>query len=160
MDDLIILNLADGDEPEWDQVEALFRKMYHHMLELGLMLPLDSGGSLKWISSARNTAGKFGKVVVAKSGDQVVAFAHGMIKFLPDYLGGDAVGIITHIFVDKSFRDRQIGVALVENLEQWFRLKRVHSVELQVISQNADAMGFWTNLGYSEELRQYRKILQ
>ena len=159
MDDLIVITLSDGDEPEWGQVESLFRKMYHFMYERGLMLPLESSGSVKWLSAARNTSGKFGKVVVAKSGDNVVAFAHGMVKFLPDYLGGQAVGIITHIFVDQAYRDRQLGVKLVRILEDWFRQKKVHSVELQVISGNPDAMGFWVNLGYAEELRQFRKVL-
>jgi ribosomal protein S18 acetylase RimI-like enzyme len=159
MDELEFINLADQEGDEWEQVESLFRKMYALMHELGLMLPLESGGALKWMSAARNTAEKFGKVVVAKDQGTVVAFAHGMIKFLPDYLGGQSVGIITHIFVDKDYRDRQVGARLVTMLEDWFRQKKVHSVELQVISGNPGAMEFWQNLGYREELRQFRKFV-
>lgn len=159
MDDLIFITLAGGDDPEWDQVEDLFRKMYSHMSELGLMLPLDEGGAQKWLSTVQTTSGKFGKVVVAKDGNKVVGFAHGMVKFLPDYLGGYSVGIVTHIFVDKHYRDRAVGTKLVYDLEEWFRFKRVHSIELQVISDNPSAMGFWKNLGYMEELRQYRKLM-
>ena len=160
MDDIKILVLEDGDEPEWIQVESLFRKMYDHMMALGLMLPLDRDGSMKWIDTARNIAGKFGKVIIAKSGDRVIAFAQGMVKFLPDYLGGHPVGVVTHVFVDQEYRSRQLGRSLVMNLEEWFRLKNVHSIELQVISGNTDAIAFWSGLGYEEELRQFRKILE
>jgi len=159
MDDLTYISLNDHEQEEWEQVETLFRKMYQLMHEMGLMLPLERDGAAKWLSTARNTTGKFGKVVIAKDSGTVIAFAHGMVKFLPDYLGGHAVGLITHIFVDKNFRDRQVGARLVAMLEEWFRFKRVHSVELQVISGNPDAMAFWKNLGFEEELRQFRKIM-
>ena len=159
MDELKFSVITDEDQDNWIQVESLFRNMYSYMLELGLMLSLESNGAAKWLTSARNTAGKFGRVVIAKDSEKVIAFAHGMIKFLPDYLGGRPVGIITHIFVDKVYRDKKVGAELVNMLEQWFHLKRVHSVELQVISGNAEAMEFWKNLGFSEELRQFRKVL-
>jgi GNAT superfamily N-acetyltransferase len=159
MNNLSFINLNEHDQEEWEQVESLFRKMYQLMHEMGMMLPLESGGAAKWLSTARNTAGKFGKIVIAKDSGKVIAFAHGMVKFMPDYLGGQAVGLITHIFVDENFRDRQVGARLVAMLEDWFRLKRVHSVELQVISGNPEAMAFWKNLGFAEELRQFRKVM-
>ncbi len=159
MTELEYLILQDQQQEEWEQVENLFRNMYAWMHNLGIMLPLESSGSMKWMSAARNTAEKFGRLAVAKSGDQVVAFAHGMIKFLPDYLGGKPVGMITHIFVAKEFRDKHVGAKLVAMLEDWFRSKKVHSVELQVITGNPDAMAFWKNLGYSEELQQFRKFI-
>lgn len=159
MDEITFLSLTEDSREEWVQVESLFREMYLMMRELGLMLPLESGGASKWLSAARNTAGKFGKVIVAKHENRVIGFAHGMIKFLPDYLGGQPVGFITHVFVEKNFRDRNVGAKLVSVLEEYFRLKRVHSIELQVISGNPDAMAFWKNLGFTEELRQFRKFL-
>jgi ribosomal protein S18 acetylase RimI-like enzyme len=42
-------------------------------------------------------------------------------------------------------------------LQDWFRMKKVHSVELQVISGNPEAKEFWKKLGFVEELQQYRK---
>lgn len=159
MDEILFISLTEESQEEWVQVESLFREMYNLMREMGMMLPLESGGAAKWLTAARNTAGKFGKVVVAKRNGKVIGFAHGMIKFLPDYLGGQPIGFITHIFVDKDCRHLDIGTRLVSILEEWFRLKRVHSIELQVISGNPEAMAFWKNLGYTEELRQFRKFM-
>jgi len=127
------------------------------MDDMGLMLPLAEGGEKKWIKTARNTAGKFGIVILALNNNDVVGFAHGLIKFLPDYLGGYAVGSITHVFVSDDQKLSGIGKELVNMLEEWFRTKKVHSVELQVITGNPGAKEFWKKLGYTEELTQYRK---
>jgi GNAT superfamily N-acetyltransferase len=89
--------------------------------------------------------------------EKVVAFAHGGLKFLPDYLGGQKTGVVTHIFVKASYRHRHIGHQLLSLLEGWFKEKKVHSIELQVIAGN-DAREFWEKSGYSLELYQYRKF--
>lgn len=145
------------DDPDWDNVGKLFSRMYERMGELGLMLPLDDDGAEKWLRTTKNTSGKYGLLILASKGGKVIGFAHGLIKFLPDYLGGFAVGSITHIYVDEDSRRSGIGKALVSQLEEWFREKKVHSVELQVISGNPAGKEFWKSLGYQEELCQYRK---
>lgn len=149
--------LDQPDHPDWTAVAALFTKMYARMDEMGLMLPLADDGAEKWLKTARITSGKYGVLVVAKDDAKIIGFAHGMIKFLPDYLGGYSVGIITHVFVDEKARRAGVGKALVKELEAWFGIKKVHSVELQVITGNPNAQAFWKKLGYSEELLQYRK---
>ncbi len=136
---------------------GLFTGMYGRMDKMGLMLPLSEAGTEKWLKTAKNTSGKYGLVIVAKDGDKAVGFAHGMIKFLPDYLGGYAVGSITHVYVIDDAIRSGIGKAMVNLLEEWFRLKKVHSVELQVINGNDAAKEFWKKLGYRVELLQYRK---
>ncbi|MCU0370801.1 MAG: GNAT family N-acetyltransferase [Bacteroidales bacterium] len=141
----------------WYDVAELFTRMYASMDEMGLMLPLDEGGTAKWLKSAQNTSGKFGVVILATDGGQAIGFAHGMLKFLPDYLGGHAVGTITHLFVEEDERRSGVGRQLVHELEEWFRQKKVQSVELQVITGNAVAQEFWTDLGYKPELLQFRK---
>ena len=152
------IRLDRADHPEWDQVEALFLKMYSAMVAMDLMVPLAENGSGKWLKVAKNTAGKFGIVILAKNNDKAVGFAHGMIKFLPDYLGGFPVGMITHVYVNEEARRSGTGKEMVHNLEEWFNLKNVHSIELQVISGNPSAREFWEKLGYKEELLQYRKM--
>lgn len=149
--------LNHSDESGWEAVGELFNRMYSRMDDLGLMLPLAPGGTEKWLRTAQNTAGRFGLVILAKEGEKAVGFAHGVIKYLPDYLGGFPVGSITHVFVDENHTGSGIGKSMVGLLEEWFRSKKVHSVELQVISGNQGAKEFWKKLGYLEELKQYRK---
>jgi len=157
MEGLNYIRLEKPDDKDWDAVRELFTRMYSRMDEMGLMLPLIPGGTEKWIKTAQNTAGKYGMVILAKKGESVIGFAHGMLKFLPDYLGGFAVGSITHVFVGDDYRRSGIAMAMVNLLEDWFRAKKVHSIELQVITGNPAAKEFWKKLGYLEELQQYRK---
>jgi GNAT superfamily N-acetyltransferase len=152
--------LDQTDHPNWHEVAEMFTRMYARMEELGLLLPLTLDGTEKWLKTARNTSGKFGIVVLAKDGERAVGFAHGMLKFLPDYLGGYPVGTITHLFVDENSRKAGVGRELVNELEEWFSTKKAHSIELQVITGNPTAKEFWTKLGYGEELIQYRKPVQ
>jgi ribosomal protein S18 acetylase RimI-like enzyme len=149
--------LDSSDHPGWDAVAGLFSRMYAGMEEMGLLLPLATGGAEMWLKTAQNTSGKFGIVVLAKNDIETLGFAHGMIKFLPDYLGGYPVGTITHVFVDENSRRAGVGKELVNELEEWFGTKKVHSVELQVITGNPNAQAFWKKLGYQQELLQYRK---
>jgi ribosomal protein S18 acetylase RimI-like enzyme len=157
MEELNYIKLEQADNSDWDAVGELFKRMYTRMDELGLVLPLIPGGTEKWLKTVQNTAGKYGMVILAKKSGNAVGFAHGLIKFLPDYLGGFAVGSITHVYVDDHSRQMGIGKTMVNLLEDWFRAKKVHSVELQVISGNIEAKGFWIKLGYMEELQQFRK---
>lgn len=157
MEELNYIRLEQPGNRDWDEVGEMFVRMYARMDEMGLMLPLIPGGMEKWLKTAQNTAGRFGLVILAKKGEKAVGFAHGMIKYLPDYLGGFAVGSITHVYVDENSAGSGIGSTLVNLLEDWFREKKVHSVELQVIKGNPAAKKFWEKLGYLEELQQYRK---
>lgn len=159
MEDVRYIRLDDSDNALWETVAELFTRMYSRMDELGLLLTLAPDGAEKWLKTARNTSGKFGLVILAKKGENAVGFAHGMIKFLPDYLGGFPVGSITHVFVDDDYIRSGIGRDMVNLLEEWFRTKKVHSIELQVIIGNPDAKEFWKKLGYLEELQQYRKTI-
>lgn len=153
------IKLDQPEDPDWIVVGELFTRMYSRMDEIGLLLPLSADGTEKWLKTVRNTSGKYGLVILVKDWGKAVGFAHGMVKFLPDYLGGFAVGSITHVYVDDDSRRSGIGKALVNQLEDWFLTKKVHSIELQVITGNPLAKEFWKKLGYNEELIQYRKTL-
>jgi ribosomal protein S18 acetylase RimI-like enzyme len=157
MGKITYIKLEEPDKPDWNEVGELFARMYARMDKMGLMLPLSKGGAEKWLKTVKNTSGKYGLLILAKNDEKAVGFAHGMIKFLPDYLGGYAVGTITHVYVNDDFERSGIGKAMVNLLEDWFRLKKVHSIELQVITGNHAANEFWKNLGYRDELIQYRK---
>ena len=98
-------------------------------------------------------------MIIVVHDDKVVGFAHGALRFSPDYLGMMKTGIITHIFVSPEFRSRGIGSQMLKKLQDWFIQKDTHSVELQVVADNKEAMRFWEKTGYKLELKHYRKLL-
>ncbi len=159
MNDLEIIALTDKNDPRFDDVIVLFRKMYGFMDQHGLLMPLADDGENKWIRAVKNTLGKFCTLIIVVHNDKVVGFAHGALRFSPDYLGTLKTGIITHIFVSPEFRSRGIGSQMLEKLQDWFLQKEAHSIELQVVADNKKAMRFWERTAYKLELIQYRKFL-
>ncbi len=150
--------VTEDTDPALDQLKPLLAELYRGMREQGLMIPLADTGADKWTQGIQSTLGKFGALAVAYEDNKLIAFAHGALKFLPDYLGNLRTGVITHIFVKPEYREQQLGLKLVHMLEKWFSEKKVYSIELQVVSGNAGAMDFWEKAGYTLELHQFRKF--
>lgn len=154
-----IIFIEDPADPLIESVKEQFIEMYEHMGSLGLILPLAADGADKWMNGVLMALNKFGCLAVATSDGNLAGFAHGALRFTPDYLGAHKVGVITHIFVTPEARKQKIAAHLLTKLENWFLEKQAHSIELQVLSGNAEAIKFWEASGYLDELRQYRKSL-
>lgn len=155
--DITVREIYQGDAPALARVEDLFGEMYRYMGQHGLLLGLADKGEQKWMSGIMKGLGRFGVLMVAEKKGEVLGFAHGSVRLTPDYLGTLKVGVITHIYVDGEFRGNGVGELLVKGLEEWFRGKEVHSVELQVLAANEKGIAFWEKLGYPAELNQHRK---
>jgi GNAT superfamily N-acetyltransferase len=141
-----------------DQVELLFKRLYEFLAVSGMQMPMVEGGEKLWRQSAEKLiGGRFGVLVAAVKNGNAVGFAHGVLRYAPDYLGGLKVGFITNIYVDPTFRTGGIGRRLIDYLENWFRVKGTHSCELQVLAGNTSGLEFWTRCGFSCELFQMRK---
>jgi ribosomal protein S18 acetylase RimI-like enzyme len=151
--------LKSGDRKELTEVTGLIREMYAEMSSQGLMMPLAERGAELWVESIAKTLGRVSYLLVASSAGQVRGFAHGALRFLPDYLGGHLTGNITHIFVAPEERGSGMAAELLRSLEEWFISKKVHSIDLQVIPDNEGARKFWAKAGYPVELIQHRKII-
>lgn len=154
-----IIEIVNKQDPVLEKVGLLFREMYVYMLANGLNLDLAPNGHEKWISSISKGLGRFGVLFTLQKDEEIIGFAHGSIRLAPDFLGSKKLGVITHVFVNDNARNKGEGRALVHALEQWFAQQEVHSIELQVLSGNVPAIGFWEKLGYAPELLQCRKIL-
>jgi GNAT superfamily N-acetyltransferase len=158
MTDIRYAPVEDHEDKALEQVKRLFSDMYSHMDEHGLMLELDPDGAEKWMLSLKRTLGRFAVLQLACKGEQVIGFAHGSISLTPDYLGNKKIGVVTHIYVMPDYRSKKVATRLLDGLEDWFRDQQVHSIELQVLSQNLEAMNFWRKMGYKSELFQFRKL--
>ncbi|HET6243535.1 MAG: GNAT family N-acetyltransferase [Bacteroidetes bacterium] len=154
--------IDDSNDPLLIQVKHLFQQMYDQlndqMPEKQLKIPLVDNGAELWLEGVKKMLGRLGRIVVAIKDDKVIAFANGVIYFTPDYLGDLKVGSIANVFVLPQARELGLGLRLVTELEQWFKSKNVHSVNLQVIFENNQASDFWKHCKYLEEIIQFRKI--
>lgn len=151
---------APSKEEQWKEIGLMFNEMYDYMGSHGLLIGLSPEGAADWLGSVRKTAGRFSCLLFASVNGQPAGFAFGALKYLPDYLGGDLTGVVTHVFVRDAFRSEGIGRLLMAKLEEWFLARNAVSVELQVVAENRKAMEFYEELGYLHELNQYRKFLK
>lgn len=159
MDKIIIENITDPDDNRLVSVGKLFLEMYDHITDKGLMTPLVTGGEKIWMESVRKSLGRFGALIVATSGNEVVGFVHGMVRFLPDFMGGEKVGFVTHQHILDDYRGKGLGKELMEALEKWFSEKGIKQVELQANYYNEYSRKYLEKSGYKYELVQFRKFL-
>ncbi len=140
-----------------EKIKSLFDVMYDEFIEMGALLQPAEGASDIWYRSIENSLNRFSKLVAVVNNDTVVGFAHGSLLMAPPYLKAGKTGVITHVYVEKIYRKEGLAKSMVRELEDWFKKKNVHSVELQVISGNTQGKAFWERLNYKQELIQYRK---
>ena len=150
----------DQLNPELEkELSSLFLEMYLEMRESGLMLDLSDNGSAIWLKSLKNTLGRFTKLFIVSENSVPVGFASGSLAIINDYLGSKKIGVINHIYVLKEHRSQHFASRMLIMLEDWFKEKEVHSIELQVLYLNKGAIKFWEKMNYSTELMQMRKFI-
>jgi L-amino acid N-acyltransferase YncA len=97
---------------------------------------------------ARTAAGS----VVAATGSQVV----GMLHLEVSQHGFGEVGML----VDRDWRSRGVGSALVQEAISWARGQGLHKLCLEVFTHNTAAIALYRKFGFVEEgrrIRQYRR---
>jgi GNAT superfamily N-acetyltransferase len=157
MDDFQI-ELLSANSPALNEVERLLSDMYAYMGSSGLLLQLAPNGVQKLRRSIESSLGRTGVLAVARNGQSVVGFMHGMLRLTPDYLGGAMVGLINHTYVQEQFRGLRLGARLFVAVEAWLLGKGAVSLELQVLTGNDLAIEFWEARGFRRELLQMRKL--
>lgn len=152
--------VIEKESPLLDQVERLFVEFYDYMNTVGLRKYLGRQGEKVWRSSVEKTLGRFGVLVGALCEDKIIGFAHGIIRFEPDFLGGAKTGYITHVFANPDFRNMDLGGKMVRELERWFKDNGIHEYVLQVLCGNVKAVAFWEKMGYKKDFFQMSKICE
>ncbi len=141
-------------------VGCLWARLDRFHRDIGLAFPQPEGAQQAWIASFERTLGRFSFVWVAEQDGQISAFLLARLKRTPAFLGGVLVGEISDLFVDERLRGQRLGARLVEQAVEQLRILGVHSVEVQVLQDNAGGLAFWQNLGFEPELSQLRIVLE
>ena len=140
-----------------DQVENLFVQLFDYMKTVGLVTPLIKGGEKLWRDSLEKTIGKMSVLIIAEKDKEVMGFAHGILRFAPNFLGEYKIGFVPHVYVSSKVRAKGVGENLYLKLEEWFKQKDVKVYELQVLCGNSGAINFWEKMGYIKNIVQMYK---
>jgi ribosomal protein S18 acetylase RimI-like enzyme len=149
--------IATASDPRIEAIGALVQAMYDEMQELGPLVPLATNGARIWLDGISTGLERFGRLCIAIKENEVVGFAHGAVKLLPEHQGGARIGHITHVHVMPAHRRSGIARELVASLDAWFNAKGVVGTEIHIVVGNEQAKAFWTRLGYMPELIQYAR---
>jgi len=136
----------------WEQLDA-----YHR--QVGLAFPQVEDAGKAWLASFERTLGRFSFLWVAQNTDQLEGFLLSRLKHTPAYLGGALVGEISDLYVSEKLRGQGVATRLVELALDQFCALKVHSVEVQIMEQNAGGKRFWQAQGFQVELVQVRKLI-
>jgi ribosomal protein S18 acetylase RimI-like enzyme len=157
---IVIKEIGVNDLQLLSQTEKLFLELFEYLENTGITLPLINKGEKLWMTSVKNTIGKYSVLKAALDNNDMIGFSHGIVKFLPDYLGGYKVGMISHFYVSATYRNKGIGGQLCRETLNWLRMQNVSSVEVEVTGFNSNAGIFWSRNGFKHELVQFRRFEQ
>lgn len=148
------LILREATAEDMPRIEPLWRDLYQHQFEHGMLLRLPEGAYDAWLKSITPFLGRFAHVVVAEQRGEIIGFVAGRVRTLPPYFGSTTIGAISEVFISESHRSSGIGRRLLSFALEWFEAQGITRVELQVVAGNPDAIRFYRQLGWHEELLQ------
>ncbi len=155
MTDIIYRAASEADFPE---LAAMYEKLNAYFYQVGYLLPHPENVGEVWLESFRRTLGRFSNVFVAEREGRLLGFILCRLKRLPAYMGGVMVGEVSDVWVEAEARGAGVGDALVRAGLGWMRGQGVHSVEVQVLSENEGSLRFFESLGFQLELRALRLL--
>ena len=153
MDQIIYRPATEADFPT---LAGLYEKLNAYFYQVGYHLPRPENVGELWVDSFRRTLGRFSNVFVAEGQGRLLGFHLCRLKSLPAHMGGVMVGEVSDVWVEPEARCLGVGIALVQAGLEWMRRQGVHSVEVQVLSQNEGSLKFFESLGFQLEYRALR----
>lgn len=156
----IAISLPERGDRRFDQVEALFAEHVRHLDSVGQLVPFVDNAAQLWRIGIEKAVGRIGTVLIAEDREEVVGFCCGVIRALPDYLGGAKIATMPHFFVKESHRGIGVGTLLRQSFAQWCRDRACTSIETYVSPDDPRAMRFWDSAGFRLEHTQMRWFLE
>jgi GNAT superfamily N-acetyltransferase len=130
-----------------------------HLHRVGQLVPFVDDAAHLWRTAVEKAVGRLGTVHLAVDADVVVGFCYGLIRALPDYLGGEKFATMPHFFVTEAYRSAGVGTRLHQSFVQWCRDRGCRSIETYVSPGDGAAMRFWDRSGFEREHIQIRRFL-
>jgi ribosomal protein S18 acetylase RimI-like enzyme len=147
-----------GTEEDFPVIAGMYEKLDAYFRTLNLRLPEPEDVQQTWLDSFRRTLGVFSIVHIAELDGEVVGFMLARIKRVPSYWGGVLVGTLSDMWILEKARRMGVGDKLSRLALEWLREQGVHSVEIQVLEDNAASWKLYENMGFKPELRQARLL--
>ncbi|MEM2385523.1 MAG: GNAT family N-acetyltransferase [Candidatus Bathyarchaeia archaeon] len=111
---------------------------------------------VSWI--LKNIRDENAAVFVAETDGKIVGYSLGWVSQPWSYRAKS--GYICDCFVEKPYRRRGVGKALVEAMLEWFKNKGVECVEADIYSSNIPFLALFKGLGFKEVSKRLRLVFE
>lgn len=135
-------------ETDAHALEDLFMDLHEVLARKGMEPPLVPGGATDWLRTIRPLLGRLTFVLVARQDRGTVGFVAGQVRNLPAYLGGERIGMLSHIHVRPEVRGQGIGRRLVAAFADTLRPHGITRMETDVLVDNTEARAFFERAGF------------
>jgi ribosomal protein S18 acetylase RimI-like enzyme len=142
-----------GDLP---RVQELWLALVASEQALGAPIRADAQAPQQWLGSFERHLGRFSFVWVVEDQGSVLGFLLARLKTRPPYVGGELVGEISSVFVDRTARRKRSGQALVRTAVEALKRAGATAIEVEAHECNAAARAFWEAQGFASSARTYR----
>lgn len=148
------IRIRHANEEDLQQIVRLSEKLGRDESAMDSMVsPMPSEfQNPNWI--LKNIKGENTVVFVAEVEGKVVGYSLGWVSQPWSYKAKR--GYICDCFVEKSYRQRGVGKALIRAMLEWFKNKGVECVEADVYSRNAPSLALFKRLGFEEVSKRLR----
>lgn len=148
------VKIRRASESDLQQIVKLSEKLGRDESAMDSMVsPLPSEfQNPSWI--LKNIKGENTVVFVAEANGKIVGYSLGWVSQPWSYKAKR--GYICDCFVEKSYRRRGIGKALVKAMLEWFKSKGVECVEADIYSANIPSLAMFKGLGFKEVSKRLR----
>lgn len=149
----MIIRPAKVDDAQAIGVLWLDLVQYHRELDDNMPIPADDGLQ-RYAQRIRNTVyDDLSQTYVAEENGEIVGYVMGMvIDLLPEMFLDERAGMVGDIFVSQERRGEGIGIALMDVMKNWFRLRDVSYYEWYVASANQTGIRFWEHTMHGEAI--------
>jgi ribosomal protein S18 acetylase RimI-like enzyme len=151
---LVNVKIRYANEKDLEEIVRLSEKLGRDESAMDSMISPSPSEfqSSSWI--LKNIKGENTAVFVAEVEGKIVGYSLGWVSQPWAYKGKR--GYICDCFVEKSYRRRGIGKALVKAMLEWFVNKGVECVEADVYSSNVPSLKLFKKLGFEEVFKRLR----
>ena len=146
--------IREAGRRDLDSIAALWREMMNFHVSLDPRFRLAKNADRDMNRHLFETLrSREARIAVADAGDQLIGFATAELHAMRPLYPAGKYGLISDVCVTEAWRRIGVGRALAQDLLEWFRSKRVTTVELYVGALNPVSIAFWEALGFRDFLR-------
>lgn len=145
--------LRNATVDDLDSIAALWQELMDFHKALDPHFTRSSDGHKKFAEFIRgHILSDESCVLVGESGGNVVAYCLATVASKPPVFEEKQYGAVFDLAVCESFRRQGIGEQLFTVVQNWFRQKNIHRIEIRVVLSNETSTAFWRKMGFSPYL--------